>query len=70
MVIPYRDIKDVYILAGLDEMQQFIEDTNINLSTIISSRYVGPIKPRVEDWVEKMKLFVKTLVSKIPIYFI
>ena len=65
MVISYRDLKDVYILAGLDEMQQFIEDTNINLSTIISSRHVGPIKPRVEDWLEKMNLFVKTLVSKI-----
>ncbi|GAB1605440.1 dynein axonemal heavy chain 6 isoform X2 [Argonauta hians] len=60
-VLPYKDHKDTYILGGTDDIQQLWEDSNINIATISSSKYVGPIKPRVEEWQKQMELFGKTL---------
>ena len=63
MVLPYKDQKDVFILGGTDDIQVLLDDSNINIQTIASSRHVGPIKPRVEEWVRQLELFGKTLVS-------
>ncbi|KAM4706665.1 dynein axonemal heavy chain 6 [Discoglossus pictus] len=59
--ITHRDFKDVFILGGTDEIQALLDDSIINISTIASSRYIGPIKPRVDDWQEKLSLFNQTL---------
>jgi dynein heavy chain len=61
VVIPYKDSKDVFILGGTDDIQQNLDDSNINISTIASSRHVGPIKPRVEEWQKQLDIFYKTL---------
>ncbi|VDO08408.1 unnamed protein product [Rodentolepis nana] len=61
IVIPYKAFKDVYVLGGTDEIQQLWDDSNINISTIASSRHVGPIKPQVDEWVAKLALFGETL---------
>ncbi|CAI9736985.1 dynein axonemal heavy chain 6-like [Octopus vulgaris] len=60
-VLSYKDYKDTYILGGTDDIQQLWEDSNINIATISSSKYVGPIKGRVEEWQRQMELFGKTL---------
>eukprot|EP00106_Octopus_bimaculoides_P013835 XP_014781277.1 PREDICTED: dynein heavy chain 6, axonemal-like [Octopus bimaculoides] len=60
-VLSYKDYKDTYILGGTDDIQQLWEDSNINITTISSSKYVGPIKSRVEEWQRQMELFGKTL---------
>jgi dynein heavy chain len=60
-VLPHKDSKDVFILGGTDDIQQNLDDSNINISTIASSRHVGPIKPRVEEWQRNLDLFGKTL---------
>jgi len=60
-VIPYKDYKDVYILGGTDEIIQLLDDANINIATIASSRHVGPIKSRVDEWQANLDLFGKTL---------
>ncbi|THD19232.1 Dynein heavy chain 1 axonemal [Fasciola hepatica] len=60
-VIPYKDSKDVFIVGGTDEIQQLWDDSNINIATIASSRHVGPIKARVEEWQVSLDLFGKTL---------
>lgn len=44
IVLPHKDTKDVFILGGTDDIQQNLDDSNINISTIASSRHVGPIK--------------------------
>ena len=62
VVLPHKDSKDVFILGGTDEIQQLLDDSNINIATIASSRHVGPIKSRVEDWSRQLDLFGKTLV--------
>ena len=63
IVLPYKDSKDVFILGGTDDIQVLLDDSNINIQTIASSRHVGPIKNRVEEWVRNLELFGKTLVS-------
>ncbi|XP_071825285.1 dynein axonemal heavy chain 6-like isoform X2 [Apostichopus japonicus] len=61
VVLPHRDSKDVFILGGTDEIQVLLDDSQVNISTISSSRHVGPIKPRVEEWVKNLALFNETL---------
>ena len=34
----------------------------VNVSTIASSRHVGPIRGKVEEWVKQLALFNQTLV--------
>ena len=67
VVLPYKDYKDVFILGGTDDIQVLLDDSNINIATISSSRHVGPIKSRVEDWQKQLDLFSKTLVHFHPI---
>ncbi|XP_060697694.1 dynein axonemal heavy chain 6 [Hemiscyllium ocellatum] len=61
VVLPHRDAKDVFILGGTDEIQALLDDSIINVSTIASSRYVGPIKNRVDEWQRLLSLFNETL---------
>ncbi|GCC25591.1 hypothetical protein chiPu_0004002 [Chiloscyllium punctatum] len=61
VVLPHRDAKDVFILGGTDEIQALLDDSIINVSTIASSRYVGPIKNRVDEWQKLLSLFNETL---------
>ncbi|XP_037090817.1 dynein heavy chain 6, axonemal-like, partial [Pollicipes pollicipes] len=60
-VVPLAGQKDVYILGGTDDIQQLLDESNINIQTISSSRHVGPIRSRVEDWEKRLDLFAKTL---------
>ncbi|XP_036606051.1 dynein heavy chain 6, axonemal [Trichosurus vulpecula] len=61
IVLPHRDTKDVFILGGTDDIQVLLDDSIINVSTIASSRYVGPLKPRVDEWQKQLSLFNQTL---------
>ncbi|XP_064645339.1 dynein axonemal heavy chain 6-like [Lineus longissimus] len=61
IALQHKDSKDVFILGGTDDIQQLWDDSNINIATIASSRHVGPIKSRVDDWVKQLDLFGKTL---------
>ncbi|EGV93207.1 Dynein heavy chain 6, axonemal [Cricetulus griseus] len=38
-----------------------LDDSTINIATIASSRYVGPLKTRVDDWQKQLSLFNQTL---------
>ncbi|XP_004691642.1 PREDICTED: dynein heavy chain 6, axonemal [Condylura cristata] len=61
VVLPHRDSKDVFILGGTDDIQVLLDDSTINIATIASSRYVGPLKSRVDDWYKHLALFNQTL---------
>ncbi|XP_053147968.1 dynein axonemal heavy chain 6 isoform X2 [Hemicordylus capensis] len=61
IVLPHRDSKDVFILGGTDDIQVILDDSTINVATIASSRYVGPLKARVDDWQKQLSLFSQTL---------
>lgn len=62
-VLCHKDAKDVFVLGGLDEIQAAVDEGNIHISTILSSRNCGPIKSRVEEWAKNLDLFSRTLVS-------
>ncbi|KAF5272727.1 hypothetical protein FQA39_LY07754 [Lamprigera yunnana] len=60
-VVAHRDLKDVYILGSLEDIQTILDDSNINITTIASSRHVGPIKSRVDEWAAKLNRFARTM---------
>lgn len=66
IVVPYREGKDVFIMGTLEDVQTAMDESNINLQTIMASRHVGPIQPLVEQWVQKLDLFTVTLVRDVP----
>ncbi|KAH0505566.1 Dynein heavy chain 6, axonemal [Microtus ochrogaster] len=61
VILPHRDSKEVFILGGTDDIQVLLDDSTINIATIASSRYVGPLKSRVDDWQKQLALFNQTL---------
>lgn len=61
LVITHRDVRDVYILTGVDELQTVLDDSNITITTIAASRHIGTLKPRVDEWVRQLDLLGKTL---------
>lgn len=60
-VVSHHDSKDIFVLAGTDELQAVLDDSNVNVNTIAASKYVTPIKTKVDEWLEMMDLFGKTL---------
>lgn len=61
MVTSHRDIRDVYVLAAIDELQAVLDDSNLTITTIAASRHIGALKPRVDEWVRQLDMFGKTL---------
>lgn len=61
MIFPHRDSKDVFILMGTDELQVILDDSNVNINTIAASKYVGPIKAKVDEWISMMEQFGETM---------
>ena len=53
--------RDTFIITGTDEIQILLEESQVTMATIKSSRYVAPIKASVEDWDRRLTLFAKTL---------
>ena len=60
-VLNHRDSKDVFILGGTEDIQIALDDSLVQISTILGSRHVGPIKPKVEDMHKHLILFSETL---------
>ncbi|XP_050519336.1 dynein axonemal heavy chain 6 [Diabrotica virgifera virgifera] len=60
-IISHKDAKDLFILGSLEDVQAVLDESNINMTTIASSRHVGPIKPRVDEWTKNLDLFSRTL---------
>lgn len=60
-IVNHHDQKDVFILAGTEELQTILDDSTVNINTIAASKYVGPIKAKVEEWVEGLNQFGDTL---------
>ncbi|XP_050439994.1 dynein axonemal heavy chain 6-like [Adelges cooleyi] len=61
IVLPYKDYNDMYILGSLEDIQLVMEEVNINLNTIITSKHVGMIKSRVIEWIKSMEMMANVL---------
>ncbi|XP_029289697.1 LOW QUALITY PROTEIN: dynein heavy chain 6, axonemal [Cottoperca gobio] len=60
-LLSHGDSKDGFILGGTDDIQVLLDDSIINVGTVASSRYVAPIKSRVEKLLRHLTLFNQTL---------
>lgn len=67
IVLPYKNSHDIFILGSLEEVQLTLEEANINLNTLISSKHVVMIRSRVEEWINSMNIMNDVLVSNIII---
>lgn len=67
IVLPYKNTHDIFILGSLEEVQLTLEEANINLNTLISSKHVVIIRSRVEEWISSMNIMNDVLVSNIII---
>eukprot|EP00002_Diphylleia_rotans_P013198 TRINITY_DN2570_c0_g2_i4.p1 TRINITY_DN2570_c0_g2~~TRINITY_DN2570_c0_g2_i4.p1 ORF type:complete len:2678 (-),score=502.92 TRINITY_DN2570_c0_g2_i4:4443-12476(-) len=61
VVVPYRDMKDVYILSSVDEITSQLEDHLVTLQTMFASRYITGIRDDVELWERKLSVISETL---------
>jgi dynein heavy chain len=61
LMMPYKDQKDVYTLAGMDEIITLVEDSMVTMGTITASRFVGGIRGKVEVMEKQLNLFSETL---------
>lgn len=52
----YKNLDGVYILDGLEEVIQQLDDHRIELQTIMASRFVAPVKEKVEQWIKSLRL--------------
>ncbi|XP_070710496.1 dynein axonemal heavy chain 6 [Pempheris klunzingeri] len=60
-VLSHGDSENVFILGGTDDIQVLLDDSIINVGTVASSRYISPIKHRVEKLLRQLTLFNQTL---------
>lgn len=51
-------------VGGFVCAQVLLDDSIINVATVASSRYVEPIKIRVDEWQRQLALFNQTLVKE------
>lgn len=66
-IVNYQDQKDVFVLAGTEELQTILDDSNVNINTIAASKFVAPIAHKVNEWISLLEQFGKTLGLYIPI---
>lgn len=60
-VLSHGDSKEAFILGGTDDIQVLLDDSIIDVGTVASSRYVAPIKLRVDKLLSQLTLFNQTL---------
>ena len=60
-VCNHKDSKDLFILGPVEDVQVNLEDSLVTISTILGSRYVGPIREQVDAWQGNLMLMQETL---------
>ena len=53
--VPYKDT-GTSILRKLDEVEQLLDDQIVRTQAMRGSRFIGPLKPRVEKWEKKLNM--------------
>ena len=60
-VKPYKETRDYFILGGIEEVQASLDESLVQLSTILGSRYCGPIRDEVSHSQKQLLLLSDTL---------
>lgn len=53
-VVGYRDTKDRFIIAEVDEIITQLEDHSMSVQTMTGSKFVNDIRAKVEEWEKKL----------------
>ncbi|CAF0983043.1 unnamed protein product [Adineta steineri] len=53
--------KDTFIIVGYEDILQQLEESQITMSTIKSSKYINPIRQLVDEWDKRLTLLSKTI---------
>ena len=61
VVRAYKDLKDVYVLGGVDDVMAVHEETQLLVRAVASSPFVGPIYTEVAAWDKKLVTFADAL---------
>lgn len=49
-IVPYRDSKERFILGDLEDLMTQLEDDQMQVSSMMGSKYVAIIRDEVERW--------------------
>ncbi|KAH8612560.1 putative Dynein heavy chain N terminal region 2 domain1 [Trypanosoma vivax] len=52
---PYKNREGVYILDQLEDVIQQLDDNQVELQTTMASRFVAPVRDRVEEWIHNLR---------------
>ena len=58
--VQHRDARDTFVVAGIDEVQEVLDESNVSITTIAASRHLGILKMKIDDWITKLDLFGRT----------
>ncbi|XP_003791058.1 dynein heavy chain 14, axonemal [Otolemur garnettii] len=61
LVLHHSEICSILIISSIDDMLSQLEESQVILSTIKGSSYIGPIKDLVTEWDQNLALFSYTL---------
>lgn len=53
-ITPYRDSKDRFILGDIEDLMTQLEDDQMQVSTMMGSKFVAEIRDMVEEWEKKL----------------
>ena len=57
----YKESKEVFILGAVDEVIAALDESLVNINTILGSRYCAPIRGEVETYQKKLLMVSETL---------
>ena len=61
VVVPYKEIKDLYVLGDTSDVTVGLDDSLVTINTVLGSRYVAGIREYVDTWRAKLMHFQETL---------
>ena len=57
----YKDSKEVFVLGAVDEVIAALDESLVNINTILGSRFCAPIRVEVEGYQKRLMLVSETL---------
>ncbi|KAG7383179.1 hypothetical protein PHYPSEUDO_003966 [Phytophthora pseudosyringae] len=59
-VKPYKESRDYYVLASLENIYTMLEESLVNMTAVLSSKFIAPIKDTAVMWHKRLLLFQET----------
>jgi len=53
-IVPYRDSKERFILGDLEDLMTQLEDDQMQVSSMMGSKFVARFREEVEEWEKKL----------------